>query len=161
MAKNDKALTRNPRDYAQGMVDARMKNKGTVATFRTIDAGEMARLIDKYDVEPPVAEVSEGQIVEGLLIGKGSPVEMASQGKDPKTGEEIPGNVVGTWIIELDEPAGMRVKIMSGYQLDHYLPGKEGQRVMLIKGVKKDRGSKQVREWIVGSEKTINVEVAD
>ena len=147
MAKN--ALTKtDPRSYAQALLDSKMSGKGEVATFETLDPSSVAELFAKFEMKPPIAEVKDGQIVKGILIGKGSPVEMASPGKDPKTGAEIPGNTVNTWVIDVGN--GVKVRIMSGYQLDHWLPGKEGKTVVLVKGAKKDRGSKQVREWLTG-----------
>ena len=144
-----KAITKtDPRAYAQAMLDSKLSGKGEITKFETLDQSTLAELFDKFEMEPPIAEVKDGQIVRGRLIGKGSPVEMASQGKDPLTGVEKPGNTVNTWVIDVGN--GVKVRIMSGYQLDHWLPGKEGKIVVLVKGAKKDRGQKQVREWLTG-----------
>ena len=150
MAKN-KMMTVDPRSYAQSLVDTKLKGKqSAMQQFEVADEATLAELFADYDMEPPIAEVQEGQMIRDKLTGPGSPVETASPGKDPKTGQALPGNILKTWTIDIGN--GVKVRILSGHQLDTAMPPLVGRDVVLVKGKKTDlKGGRTVREWLIGS----------
>jgi hypothetical protein len=150
--KDASALVHNPRGYAQALIDSKMSGKSkAVVQFEEADGEAIAELFANYDMEPPIAEVGERQIIKGTLLREGSPVETSSKGKDPVTGLDKPGSVIKTWTIQLPN-SDVKFRIMSGYQLDRYMPSHIGHDIVLVKGLKVDkgRGGEQVREWLTG-----------
>lgn len=109
----------------------------------TIDpaaAQERARL-GGTRMRPKVVSLKEpGQWIDGILEGPGAPVELTDPAGDSKA--------LGTFVFCGD--AGLRLALMSSYQLDHELPGLVGKRVRVtLLGQQDTRKGQRVKDFLI------------
>lgn len=108
-----------------------------------VDAGSLGSMIadDGWETAPQVVSLDVGHMVEGELIGPGTPVDYTRPDGDE--------DQLATWAIRLDNRA--TIALISSHQLNKEFPGLVGKRIRVVKLPQKSVGSKRVNQFLIQS----------
>lgn len=147
-------------DAARQKADAKAEASGSAGTEIEVpsrakamilkpSAEQIAEMMNDETMEfaPQVHSMEEGELVEGILEGKGPSTTFTQ--KDPATGQEVT-RVVDTWIIA-STSGSIRISILSSIQLDKKLPPFVGGFVRIYRGKEqKTQKGFRVTDYMVG-----------
>lgn len=95
---------------------------------------------------PKLVKLNEpGDYIDGLLVGKGAPIEVKQVNAETGVVSEVP---VPTWVFQLRPD--LEVKLMSNYQLDRELESAIGSRCrVILNGESDTRQGRRVKDFFV------------
>lgn len=107
---------------------------------RAANPAEMAGILAGGEIVPRIISLDDvGSYVEGVIIGRGQVVPYTDAAGDDRP--------LTTWRFEL--APGVKVDVLSAYELDKSLADLIGHKVAVVKGPTKKVGARQVNQYAI------------